>query len=174
MRVEPKTGAFAFESRDGYPWIIDPTTLVPARFTGQLDAIPATDSGPFGPSLVHERAILGDDEYSLEGGTRTTLARHATSTPADRVLLHPEHTYLRGEVLRSLDDPPRVLVLEEVLDHGRLLWCLSADGATQWKTELPADLLAQKRYRDTIVLVTKTMLISVRVEDGTTVWTSPP
>jgi hypothetical protein len=91
------------------------------------------------------------------------------------VPLHPERTYLNGRVVMRLDDPPRVLVLEDVLDHDPTLWCLSADGTAEWKvTDLPQVLLDHKLYRDMVVLVTSPRLIAVRTRDGAVVWSSPP
>jgi hypothetical protein len=158
MRVDPKTHGFVFESRDGYAWIIDPTTLAPARFAGDVASIPRPDHGP--PPT--------DTGYEFIGGTRKTLVR-------DGVRLHPERTYLNGRVVMRLDNPPRVLALEDVVDHAPTLWCLFADGTAAWKvTNVPEVLVTAKLYRDTVVLVTSPMLIAVRTQDGAVVWTSPP
>jgi hypothetical protein len=187
MRVDPQTRGFVFESRDGYPWIIDPTTLAAARFAGNMEAVPKESQSP----LPWREPVLGDYEYSLDGETRVTLGRRVPPT-LDRMPLHPEHTYLRGKFVRSgrvastfnrgfsegpivLDDPPRLLVVEEVVDHGFKLWSVLADGTAQWNASvLPDDLLDAKVYRDTLVLVTKTKLVAVRTQDGAVVWTSPP
>jgi hypothetical protein len=158
MRVDPRTRGFVFESRDGYAWIIDPTTLAPARFDGDVASIPKPDH--HSPST--------DTGYEFVGGTRKTLVRHG-------VRLHPERTYLNGRIVRGLDDPPRVLVLEDVVDHDPTLWCLSADATAEWKvTDLPEVLLDTKLHRDTLVLVTSPRLIAVRTRDGAVVWSSPP
>lgn len=175
MRVDPETRGFVFESADGYAWIIDPTTLAPARFARPVRSIPEGPIHPHG-----SQPAIGDDAYSLEGETRVTLERRApfarNGTP-----LHPEHTYLRGKFVTSrnvpivLDNPPRVLVLEDVVDHEPTLWCLFADGTVQWKlSSVPEALLDAKPYRDTVVLVTSSMLLAVRTEDGAVVWTSGP
>jgi hypothetical protein len=159
MRVDPKTRGFVLESPDGYPWIIDPTTLKPARFDGDLASIPLPD----------QRPPHADPGYEFIGGTRKTLVRR------DGVRLHPERTYLNGKVVMRLDDPTRVLVLEDVLDHDPTLWCLSADGTAEWKvTDLPRVLVDTKLYRDMVVLVTSTTLIAIRTQDGAVVWSSPP
>lgn len=172
MRVDPKTRGFVFESRDGYAWIIDPTTLAPARFDGTVDSIPEV-------VLSRPPSDTGTDtgyHYDFIGGSRKTLVGHGPSTKDD-IPLHPEHTYLHGRIVRRLDNPPRVLVLEDVVDHGPTLWCLFADGTAQWKVENLAadvDLVTTKLTRDTVVLVTHTMLIAIRTQDGAVVWTSPP
>ena len=174
MRVHPQTHGFVFESRDGYAWIIDPRTLAPARFAGTVGSIPRPSHPP------SSEPVIGDHVYSLDGETRVTLERRAPSMQ-DGTPLHPEHTYLRGKFVRSrnvpivLDNPPRLLVVEEVVDHGFTLWSVLADGTAQWKvTELPEVLLDAKLYRDTVVLVTSPMLVAVRTQDGAVAWASGP
>ncbi len=92
-RVDPKTRGWVFESQDGYEWIIDPTTLTPARFAGTMRSSPRPDHASPG-----REPEIGDDKYLLEGGTRKTLYRHDEP-------LHPEQTYLRAEFVRSQDGP---------------------------------------------------------------------
>jgi hypothetical protein len=173
----PGTVGLVFEDREGYRWVIDPTTLTPTRFP----------SGP-GASMT-ERAfpspdppVNTGDRYSFTnartGGTRGALVRRERSWE-DGVVLHPEHTYLRGRIVAGLDDPPRVLVTEYVPDHGLTLWCLFADGSVQWKVPRMFDdefevVHFTKLYRDMIVLVTYTQLIALRAQDGAVAWTSPP
>jgi hypothetical protein len=186
MRVDPQTRSFVFESRDGYAWIIDPTTLAAARFAGNPESVPKEPQPPF----PWREPVIGDYAYSLDGGTRVTLGRRVLPA-VDRTPLHPEHTYLRGQFVQSgrvgatflhfsegpivLDDPPRLLVVEEVVDHGFKLWSVLADGTAQWNASvLPDALLDAKVYRDTLVLVTKTKVVAVRTQDGAVVWTSPP
>jgi hypothetical protein len=175
MRVDPKTRGFVFESRDGYAWIIDPTTLAPSRFAGTVGSIPR----PGDALRPSPGPVIGDCAYSLDGGTRVTLERRAQPTQGGTPL-HPEHTYLRGKFVWSrnvpvvLDNPPRLLVVEEVLDHGFTLWSVLADGTAQWRViDLP-EVLDAKLYRDTVVIVTRTMLVALRTQNGATVWTSPP
>jgi hypothetical protein len=170
MRVDPKTRGFVFESRDGYTWIIDPTTLAPARLDETVSASPSLDpdSSPTDPTDTGY-------QYEFTGGTRKTLVRSGPSAQDPPVRLHPEHTYLHGQVVTRFDNPPRVLVVEDVVDHGPTLWCLSADGTVQWKvTDLSGPPTQTKQYRDMIVLVTSSMLVAVRTQDGAVVWTSPP
>jgi hypothetical protein len=159
MRVDPKTRGFVFESRDGYTFIIDPATLAPARFDQTIDSPSpkATDTGY---------------RYEFTGGTRKTLVRHG---PSVEERLHPERTYLNGRVVARFDNPPYLLVVEDVVDHGPTLWCLAADGTPRWKvTDLPDPPTKALQYRDTVVVVTHSNLLAIRTDDGTVRWTSPP
>ncbi len=180
MLVDPKTRGFVFESRDGYAWIIDPGTRALTRFAGSIHSIPELgELGQLNPSnpamdLRSRGPVLGDSTYRFDDETRATLLR-------DGKPVHPEHTYLRGKLVEDqhglvvLDDPPRVLVVEEVVDGRPILWSVLADGAAQWKvTNLPGDVMDAKLYRDTLVLVTKSLLVALRTQDGAVVWTSPP
>jgi hypothetical protein len=165
MHVDPKTGGFVFESRDGYNWIIDPTTLAPARFDETVSSTPRPE---------HTRSTTGY-RYEFTGGTRKTLVRHGPSAQDPPVTLHPERTYLNGKIVTPLDNPPRVLVVEEVLDHDPTLWCLSADGTVEWKVlNLSSPVRETKQYRDMVVIITYTGLLAIRMHDGVVVWTSPP
>ncbi len=167
LRVDPKTGGFVFESRDGYVWVIDPTTLAPARF--DETAPPSPRPGPWsGPTPTGYR-------YEFTGGTRKTLVRSGPSSQDPELPLHPERTYLNGQVVTPLDNPPRVLVVEDVLDHGPTLWCLLADGTVQWRmTDLPSIMREVKQYKDLLLLVTYTKLFAVRSQDGSVAWATPP
>jgi hypothetical protein len=162
--VDPKTHGFLFESRDGYAWIIDPTTLVPSRFAGR---IPETHKSPFG------RTEVPGPGYSFDRSTRTSLFR-------DDKPLHPEHTYLEPKLGEPVDDWPHVLVVEHVIGHGPTLWCLSPDGAVEWKVKNFQDnewaryVTAGKLYRDTVVLVGNNRVVALRARDGAVMWTSPP
>lgn len=59
----PQTRGVAFESRDGYTWIIDPTTLAPARFDGAMRSIPRPDPPSGTP-------VMGGYPYSFNDETR--------------------------------------------------------------------------------------------------------
>jgi hypothetical protein len=168
--VDPKTRGFRFESRDGYAWIIDPTTLTPRRFDERAESSPMSDHDrPL--SNIHVQTVDGN-RYDFTVGTRGALVR-------DGVTLHPEHTYLRPMFVPiRLDNPPCLLILEEVtpLDDATL-WCVAADGTATWKVThvFQSTYVTNARlYRDTVVLVTPTKLVALRTRDGAVVWTSPP
>lgn len=170
--VDPKTHGFSFESRDGYRWIIDPTTLVPSRFDGIVDSGPKLDVSP--PwSGCNGNYNVGSDCYDFTPGKRKALVRNG-------VVLHVEHTYLEARFGPQVEDWPRVLVVEHVLDQGPTLWCLFLDGTVAWKVtnfnekEWTLEVGPAKLYRDTVVFVTSRRLIALRQQDGAVVWTSPP
>lgn len=170
------TVGLAFDDREGYPWVIDPTTLTPAQFPGLR--VGADFKQPNFPSP--DPPVNKGDAYSFTnqrtGGSRGALYRRERSWE-DGVVLHPEHTYLMGSILAGLDDPPRVLLTESVPDHGRTLWCLLADGSVQWKVpEIFEDDYVHftKLHRGLIVLVTYKRLFALRAEDGAVAWTSDP
>lgn len=171
IRLHRKTRGFVFNSRDGHQWVIDPTTLTPARFDGVgLEPDRQPD-----PSIDTGYRYEFTEEFTE--GTRRYLERYG---PGDHggVWLHPEHTYLNGRVVTQLDNPPRVLVLEDVIGHGATLWCLFANGRAQWKVKDfcgnrdGAGLI--KLYRDRMLLVTSSRLIAIRTQDGAVVWSTPP
>jgi hypothetical protein len=167
--IDPKTRGFQLESRDGYIWIIDPTTLVPSRFDGPMESSPKP--GDSSPSSRCPSYRVGSHCYYFKGATKQkTLVR-------DGIELHPEHTYLMPELVLEVEDFPRVLIVENQIDssaHPATLWCLSLDGAVAWKVTDFGKVNAAKLAGDKVVLVGPNRLVAVRPEDGTLVWTSPP
>ena len=103
MRVDPKTRGFVFESRDGYAWIVDPTTLVPARFSGSIRSVPERVGGAFPDTDWHTPVMGGYWYFFNRAETRATLERSPPDTN-ERTPLHPEHSYLRGRFLTSRSD----------------------------------------------------------------------
>jgi hypothetical protein len=175
IRLDPKTRGFVFEGRDGYAWILDPTTRAPSRFAGSLASIPfrADVSGPYQFASAARGPLLLERPYRPDE-LRAPLPQIPNVHFMNLEALHPEHTYLHGKILARLDNPARLLIVEQVLPQGSTLWCVSTDGATAWKVDLPSMAFAAKLHGDTLVIVTRAGLVAVRMADGAPAWTAPP